>query len=140
MVFTAYNPAEALDRDKVRGLIGDTVSTSYYLDDETIAAVLTARGSVLEASIECVRRILAKIARDGDYNAVGISASRNPVTMQFRDLLKDLTALRGQDLDAVMFVGGKSRSANQATIDNDDNVDPVYYRGMDDNATIPEVE
>lgn len=128
-----YDDSEASDLHKVRGIIGDTITDDAYLQDETITALLTVHGSVLATSVECCRRILARIARDTDRNAVGFSASRSQVTQHYRDLMADLSAQL--TATATCFVGGTSLSEEQDLESDDDFIEPSFKIGDNDNST-----
>lgn len=129
----SYSASEATGLDQVRGLIGDTDSAAYYLENETITAILTANSDAVgPSSVECVRRILAKLAKDVDRSHPdGISTSRTQRSQQYRDLLRELEGLYGKGGGEVtIFVGGSSKAENEAFETNPDFVQPLFRRGM----------
>ena len=129
----SYDPTEATDGDEVRGRVGDTNESDQLLSDELIAKLLDG-GSVLAASIEAVKRILAKVARDVDRNAVGISTSRSQVTQHYRDILSDLRRelSSGSSGGPEPYVGGVSISEGESTRDNSDYRGTTFELGQDD--------
>lgn len=126
-----YSVAESTNRDRVRGKIGDTDSNRELLDDSTVDAILVVYPSVIAAAIECCKRIIAKLARDVDRSAIGMSASRSQVIQHYRDLipmLQEELATHGR-----MFVGGVSVTENEAQDEDTDFVQPSFKIGMGDN-------
>lgn len=123
-----YDPAEAADRDRVRGKIGDTDSTRELLDDDTVDAVLVLYPSVIAAALECSKRIIAKVARDVDRNAIGMSASRSQVVQHYKDLI---AMLQSELLsEGRMFVGGSSVASNETQTEDTTAVQPSFSVGM----------
>jgi hypothetical protein len=61
----AFTFASNLSTDlaKVRFHIGDTDADGYYLQDETINALLTTEGSVGAASIACIKYIISQLSK-----------------------------------------------------------------------------
>lgn len=127
-----YSISEASARDQIRGKIGDTRSSSDYdLDDETIDAIYVLYPSVVAASVECVKRIIAKKSRKFDRSAMGMSASQGSVLTQLRDLLTDLQREQMSGAGRI-FVGGVSDSANTTQRADTDYVQPSFIVGGDD--------
>ena len=127
----SYSTSLATDKDKVRFRIGDTDSNRELQSDEEINAVLAAKPSVLPASMECVEAILAKIARDIDRNAAGISSSRSQAFTHYKDLLVKLS--REMLTESEMFVGGLSKAAKRSFEADSDFVRPSFDIGKFDN-------
>lgn len=127
----SYNISETTDTDRVRGKIGDTNTNLQRLQDETIAAVLVLYPSVVAASVECVKRIIARIATDPDSrSAAGLSSSRGQAVANLEVLLGQLRAeLAGT---AEMFIGGVSDSANEALRADTNFPAPAFTVGGDD--------
>lgn len=127
----SYDTSLSTDRDKVRFRIGDTDSNRELLSNEEINAVLTAKPAVMPASLECVDAILAKIARDVDRNAAGITSSRAQAFNHYLELKKRLQ----QEMltEAEMFVGGLSKAAKQTFEEDSDFVKPSFDIGQFDN-------
>lgn len=127
----AYSTSLATNKDKVRFRIGDTDSNRPLLSDEEIDAVLVSKPAVLPASIECVEAILAKIARDVDRNAAGISSSRSQAFNHYLELRGKLA--REMLTESEMFVGGLSKAAKRSFESNPDFVQPSFGIGQFDN-------
>tara|TARA_Y100001938_G_scaffold148373_1_gene231902 strand:- start:3853 stop:4284 length:432 start_codon:yes stop_codon:yes gene_type:complete len=127
----SYSTSLTANKDKVRFRIGDTDSNRPLLSDEEINAVLTDKPAVLPASIECVDAILAKIARDVDRNAAGITSSRSQAYNHYLELRKKLE--REMVTESEMFVGGLSKSAKQSFEADSDFVKPSFDIGQFDN-------
>tara|TARA_R100000808_G_scaffold14529_1_gene34235 strand:- start:7528 stop:7959 length:432 start_codon:yes stop_codon:yes gene_type:complete len=127
----AYSTSLTTTKDKVRFRIGDTDSNRPLLSDEEINAVIASKPSVLPASIECVEAILAKIARDVDRNAAGITSSRSQAYNHYLELRNKLA--REMLTESEMFVGGLSKAAKQSFEDDSDFVQPSFKIGQFDN-------
>lgn len=118
MTFT-FDADLATNTDLVRARIGDTLSTDYIVEDETIEAYLDVyNDNVLRTAIQCCRFVLGRLARDVDDNMGGSSRSRSQKTQHYRDVLKDLEAEFG--LQAQPEVGGISIAENEAAEANTD--------------------
>lgn len=131
MTFT-YSSSETTDRNRVRGKTGDTdtATSRQLLQDETIDAILVLYPTVLAASIECIKRIIARLARDYDRSAVGMSVTRSPAIQTYKDLLIDLE--REASSGAQMFVGGVSKSNNDILAADTNYVKASFKIGRDD--------
>ena len=57
----SFNPALANDISVVRFQIGDTDSDGYFIEDETITALVTSEGSVGGAVIACIQYIITQV-------------------------------------------------------------------------------
>ena len=131
-----YSTALTADRDKVRIRIGDTNTNDQLLSDEEIAALLTAFSSDITLTvIGCIRNIIAKLARDYDRSNVGMSAQRSQKVMHYKDLLAEYMGAGPEGLlaKAEAFVGGLSKSDEEAFLDDDDYKPGAFKFGQDDN-------
>jgi hypothetical protein len=128
MAFT-YNLTTT--RGQVRLRIGDTNSSDPLLTDAEIDYSITQRTGVLQSAIECVRVILAKIARDIDRSGAQVQSSRSQKTQHYRDLLKDLQA-EAAPLSGVRC-GGISIDDMADEVEDDDRTQPAFTAGDDDN-------
>lgn len=116
-------------RDEVRLKIGDTSSGAVLLSDETLDALLTAFGdNVVETSIAAVNAILAKIARDADKSALGITSNLSQKTAHYQQLLRQLQAESGGC--AQVYFGGSSEAEIESLEADTDFVHPVFKRGQ----------
>ena len=127
-----YSNTLATNRDMVRLKIGDTDTNDQLLQNETIDALLTARSnSVVDASIDCVRAVLAVFVREIDRSNVGITANRSQKFNQLETLLQQLQA-EARTGHGGMFVGGHSRSEKETIEDDTDFLRPFAKVGKDD--------
>jgi hypothetical protein len=89
MTFT-WSGTISTDLSKVRHIIRDTDSTDPLLTDEEINFELSECSDVYGAAKRCVRRILAKFARETDRSGARFSATRSQKFQQYKDLLDEL--------------------------------------------------
>lgn len=128
----SYSISETTDRDQVRGKIGDTDADTYEIDDETIDAIMALYPSVIATSVECVKRMIAKLSRKSfDRSALGLSTSRGAVLGQLRDLLEDLE-IELRSSAGGMFVGGVSQSDVDTQEADTDFIQPSFSVGKND--------
>ena len=83
----SFDSSLASDLALVRFHIGDTDSDGYFLEDETITALLTSTGSVGGASIACIRYIISQLANP-DFKLDWMSVSMAEARKGYEDLLK----------------------------------------------------
>jgi len=125
-----FSDSLSTDRDKVRLKIGDTDTQDQLLSDETIDALLAVRDDVVLCSIDACRAILAKLAREIDRSAAGMSGSRSQKTNHYKDILANLTKESGGETR--VKVGGISKGDND-TIRDDSDFEPLAFSiGMND--------
>lgn len=95
MAFTYVAPTT--DRDKLRFLIGDTVSAEAHFQDEELTYLLTTWGSVYDAAITAAEILAGRYAHRSNYSrSVGdlsISEQFGSSATEFRSLA---TTLRNQ--------------------------------------------
>lgn len=127
---TDYTTALSQIRSRIGDVGGLDGTAHVYLTDERINAVYALHPGVLRASVECVRLILADIARDTDFTAGNISTSRTQVFQQFSDLLAKLER-EMQTADTGAYVGGLSASESRATYARTDITPRAFSVGMD---------
>ena len=96
MAFTYVAPTS--DRDKVRFLIGDTISADAHFQDEEIAYLLEVQGNVYDAAIQGAELLAGRYAHRSNYSrSVGdlsISEQYGTSATEFRELARTLTAQR----------------------------------------------
>jgi hypothetical protein len=86
-----YSVTSRTARNQVRERIGDVLTNDQMVADEIIDERLTARSNdTLVTAIDCVRIILARIARDVDRSGASISGSRDQKTQHYREVLERL--------------------------------------------------
>lgn len=125
-----YDETVRTDLNRVREKIGDTDESNQLLADEVLDEFLDG-STVLDASIEAVERIIAKLARQVSRNAIGISTERDQVTQHYRDLLAQLKAERGGF--ATVYAGGLSIAEKDSIESNTDFELPRFSMGRDRN-------
>lgn len=116
---------------QIRMKIGDTVSTDPLLTDEHILEVYANFPTVIAAAVECVKNIIARMARDADFSAGVISVQRSPRFQQFKDLLVQLEA--ESETSLVVYVGGQSKAIEETYASTEDLKARVFRVGMDRN-------
>ena len=127
----SYDPTIPTDKDAVRLLIGDTVSTDVLLQDEEISFFLTREGSVDSAAAESAESIAAKFSRFADQKTGDISVQFSQRAKQYLDLADKIR--RGLAImGGVPFAGGISRSDKKAREEDTDRVAPAFVRDMHD--------
>lgn len=125
-----FSDSIASDKDKVRLKIGDTDTDDQLLSDETIDALLAIRADVVLCSIDACRAILAKLARDIDRSAAGMSGSRSQKTQHYKDVLSSL--IKESSGETRVKVGGISKDAKDTLNDDSDFEKPTFTVGMSD--------
>ena len=126
-----YSESLATTRDKLRLRIGDTDSGDPLLANETLDVLLADNNDDLSLTcIDAVRAIIAKLGREFDRSAAGVSGSRSQKVQHFHDLLKQLT--KESRLSTGVVVGGLSASRKEAIESDGDFVRPSFTVGGDD--------
>jgi len=96
MAFTYVAPTT--DRDKVRFLIGDTVSAEAHYQDDEITYLLTTWGNVFSAAIAAAEILAGRYAHRSNYSrSVGdlsISEQFGSAAIEFRNLADRLRRQR----------------------------------------------
>jgi len=96
MAFTYVAPTT--DRDKVRFLIGDTVSAEAHYQDDEITYLLTTWGNVFTAAIATAEILAGRYAHRSNYSrSVGdlsISEQFGSAAIEFRNLADRLRRQR----------------------------------------------
>lgn len=97
MAFTYVDPTSG-DRDKVRFLIGDTISTDPHFQDAEITYLLTTFGSPHDAAIAAAELLAGRYAHRSNYSRgigdLSISESFGSSATEFRELAKSLKTQR----------------------------------------------
>ena len=125
-----YSDSLTTDRDKVRLKIGDTDTDDQLLSNETIDALLDIRADVILCAIDCVRAILAKLARDIDRSAAGMTGSRSQRIANYEIVLRNLIKESGGETR--MKVGGISKDDADSLRDDSDFAQPDFTIGAHD--------
>jgi len=132
VTFTYSDTDLTTDLAKVRLRIGDTDSDDPLLTDEEIQVSLDATSTNAGASVACVKRILALLARDIDRNGTRFSGSRSQKTQHYRDLLAELQDEAGEDLTSVAEWSEMSQADDTSIESNSDFRPPRFTVGQDE--------
>jgi hypothetical protein len=127
-----YNIAGTIERDRIRRLTGDTISTApadERLEDEEIADFLATEGSYRAAAVVAARALAAKILRKATQKSVG---TLTLVYQQRHAALMDVAASLERDIarGARPYAGGISVSDHDSAASNTDRVPPAFAVGM----------
>jgi hypothetical protein len=114
------------DRDKVRGLVGDTNPRSPLISDESIAFALTEEDTIHLAAALTAEMIAAQFATEVSETIDGVNRNRSSKYDQYMKLAAKLRERKG--LNNIPFFGGVSKSTDQAIQDNDDIPDRIFVR------------
>lgn len=132
MAFTNNPATSAVDR--VRLIVGDTMTEIEYLSDDTYEYLLTKHNNNETASaLEAARYILGSLARysrqrTGDIEVYGAEMFNN-----YKDFLVELLRNPQMLLDrAGVYAGGISKADMAANDANSDNLPPRIFRGFAD--------
>ena len=115
----SYSDSLSTDRERLRFRIGDVDTNEQLLSNETLDALLTARGDPILAAIDAVEGILAKFAREIDRQALGLGGSRSQKTQFYRDLLQELRAQAARGTTSAFFGGGSISEKESIQSDSD---------------------
>lgn len=135
-----YNVALTDDKDKVRLLIGDVLSTDQQLSDEEIVAVIAmVGGSVNTAAIRCCRILAARYARQADKWVGDLKIMASQRSRAYLQLAEDLeeagSSLTGTRTHQTPFAGGIRVSQKQALEADTDFPPTSFKKGMHDNVS-----
>jgi hypothetical protein len=133
----SYDDAEASDKDKVRGLIGDVDTTDQLFSDAKITATLTAAGSVIGAAIQCAEGLAAKYARQVTHAVGAASINASDIAKQFESLAVRLRKNLALSASALPYAGGLSVVDKEAKEAESDRLPPYFTRTSFDNPGVP---
>ncbi|MBV9984512.1 hypothetical protein [Bradyrhizobium sp.] len=120
-------------KDQVRLLIGDTLSSDPQMQDEEINYLLTQRSSVYGAAAECCRSLQAKFSRSVDQATGNTKTSFSQMAKAYgvkAGEFEDKAAMAGAGLP---YAGGISIADKLQQEQNADRVSPQFQIGMEDN-------
>jgi hypothetical protein len=123
------------DRDKVRFLIGDTCEDEPQVTDEEIAFALTEHPVINLAAARVLRAMAAKWSRlvSSKVGDIGISNAA-AVSKSLSDRANELDpgGVTKGGLLALPSFGGLSKAEKQTLDENEDAVQPMFRKGMND--------
>ena len=133
MAFTYVAPTS--DRDKVRFLIGDTVSDEAHFQDEEITYLLTTWVNVFDAAIAAAEILAGRYAHRSNYSrSVGdlsISEQYGSSATEFRSLAMSLRAQRDRLATPTPVVNSQAIKNTADKLVSTYNSD--FYTGLHDN-------
>ena len=133
MAFTYVAPNS--DRDKVRFLIGDTVSAEAHFQDEEITYLVTTWGNVFDAAIAAAEILAGRYAHRSNYSrSVGdlsISEQFGSSATEFRSLAVSLRAQRDRLAPPTPVINSQSIKNTADKLVSTYNSD--FYTGLHDN-------
>ena len=133
MAFTYVAPTT--DRDKVRFLIGDTVSAEAHFQDEEITYLLSTWGNVYDASITAAEILAGRFAHRSNYSrSVGdlsISEQYGSSAAEFRLLATSLKSQRDRLAPPTPVVNSQAIKNTADKLVSTYNSD--FYTGLHDN-------
>lgn len=131
MTWTYTGDPSASNRDEVRFLCGDTISTDQLATDEEIAYAIASAGSNgLAAAIVC-EALAARFARFADVSVGAARESCSQKSRQFAEKAADLRRKYGALLALSRF-GGQTISEKEAFAADTDAIQPSFQVGQQD--------
>lgn len=127
-----YDTSLATQRDTVRLLVGDTISTDPQMSDEELDALLLVHGSVKATAINVALALAAKYARFADKWVGDLKILASQKSRAYYELAKQLGSSRGFS-GGVPSAGGIYTSDKEATEGDEGLVKPHFRRGFMDN-------
>lgn len=126
--------ADAVSRDEVRFLIGDTCKDDGLVQDEEIDWALTQFSDTRLASALVLRALAAKLTREVDMSVGGVSVSGSQKSTGFLTLASryDPSGVTAGTALALPSFGGLSIAAKEVFNENSDAVQPFFTRTDDD--------
>lgn len=128
----SYSSALATDKDRVRFLTGDTISTDAQLQDEEITWLVSQRNDVLLAAADACEGIAARYSRQTDTTNSKLSVAASKRAAAYGVLASTLRQRALTLSGAQMFAGGLTISGKQILDENMDAVQPAFSIGKDD--------
>lgn len=122
-------------KDKVRFLIGDTLSIDPLLQDEEILSVILDEPNPTLAAAISARAIAAKFSREANRTVGKTSISASDKAKAYLELAKKLEDenTKSKTFKAVPYAGGISLSDKAIDEDDPDRTKPFFERDMFEN-------
>ena len=128
-----YDTTLPTNRDKIRLLIGDTISTDEQMSDEELDAMLVMYGSVKPTAIAALRVLASKYARFADKWVGDLKILASQKSRAYLEMAKTLAASTTLSGGGVPSAGGIYADEKQAGEENDSLAKPAFKRGVTDN-------
>lgn len=85
-----YDDTEVKDKDKLRGIIGDTDSSDWLFSDEALVAKIASENSIKGAAIALIKNLISKYSRSVNRSNGKISRQLSDIVKNYRTLLNQL--------------------------------------------------
>lgn len=129
---TSYTDTEPTAKDRVRGMIGDTVSTDWQFSDEKIDAQVTASGGERAAAAELCLQLALKYARKADVTDGDLSVKWSGVSAMYKSLAAEFRATTSGQVPGIV-VGGVTYSQRDRLRADTDRIPPPIRNGQFNN-------
>lgn len=137
MAFT-NSPATSVT-DRLRLIVGDTMTEFEYLSDETYEYLMDKNKSETAAALEAARYILGSLTRFSRQRTGDIEVYGREMFQNYKEFLVELLRNPQMLLDrAQAYAGGISKSDMAANDANPDKPKPTFYKGMTEGKRIYE--
>lgn len=128
--FTYDNTALSTELNRIRLEIGDTNSNEPLLYDGEITQIQAEYTTFNKRCCACCKAIMAKFAREVDYNIAGYSEKAGSIYDRYEKLAKHFAQLGAASYPYSSSLVQDDKDAYQ---DDSDLVQPKVKRGMHDN-------
>lgn len=131
----SYDPALPETLDRVRLLIGDTITNDQQLSDEEIYSMLMIYGAVNSTAVAACRALAARYARYADKWVGDLKILASQKHRAYLELAEELRTAGSSAMGAALAVptaGGIYVSEKEAYEGNTNRVVPFFRRGMHD--------
>jgi len=130
-----YDTSLPNDRDRVRLLIGDTLTQDQQLSDEELDAMLEIYGATISTAIAACRALAAKYARYADKWVGDLKILASQKSRAYFKLAEELQSAGSSALGTALAVptaGGIWVGEKEMAESDADRVEPFFRRGMHD--------
>ena len=132
MAFTYGGDPANSDREAVRFLIGDTVSTDQQFNDAEIDYLNAQEPNVYKAAAQGARALASKFARRADKEMGDLKIKWSQLQRSYLNLAEELEE-RSLSGIGTIFVGGINKDDKDTENLRTDRVEPYFVRGQFDN-------
>lgn len=127
----SYDPELTEDKDRVRLLIGDTISTQQQFQDEELVWILSENGSsIYAAAASACRMLAAKYSRQADKWVGDLKILASQKARSYLALAESFDAKAGSQMWAIPSAGGVYVDEKEAAAADTSLVQPEFTRGM----------
>lgn len=115
----SFNQSLGNNLSLVRFHIGDTNGDGYYLEDETISALVISEGSVGAAVVSCIKYIIVQLSQP-DFRLDWLSVSNSEARKGFQELLKQKAQEFGVSVSGVVATSTVTQAHRADSFENED--------------------